>query len=196
MPQPTQATLEHRCGRPSSVVPERNTVTRSLTRLTLALGTPYLIALAFIAFWPTPVDAGLRGDLTRATAWFARHGLAAVNYSLIESGANVVLFIPLGLLVALHVRARLAWIAVAVGALTSCLIELGQLLFLAARFATLEDVAANTTGAALGALVGCVLRAILLVRERRRAAKHNDAFAHIPLRNTSGVVADSPTIGR
>lgn len=171
-------------------------MTRSLTRLTLALGTPYLVALALIAFWPTPVDAGMRGDLNRTTAWFARHDLSAVDYSLIESGANVVLFIPLGLLLALHLRPGRAWIAVAVGALTSCVIELGQLLFLAARYATLEDVAANTTGAALGALIGSLLRALLLARQRRRAAEWNDAFAHIPLRGTSGVVADQPTGGR
>lgn len=169
---------------------------RSLTRLTFALGAPYIVTLALIAFWPSPVDTAVRGDLGRMTAWFARHGLPVVDYALIEAGANVVLFIPLGLLLALHLRPGFAWVAIAVGALTSCLIELGQLLFLSARFATLEDVAANTGGAALGALVGGLLRELLLARQRRRAAEWNDAFAHIPLRGTSGVVADQPAGGR
>ncbi|KZX21427.1 VanZ family protein [Rathayibacter tanaceti] len=167
---------------------------RSLTRLslTLLLGVPYLAALAAIAFWPTPVDAAIDGDLGRVTSWFARHGLPAVDYGFIESAANIALFIPLGLLVALNLRPRRAWIAVLVGAVTSSVIELGQLLFLAARFATAHDVLMNTSGAALGAVAGVLLSTVMSARERRRAAEWDDAFAHLPLHGASGVAADGP----
>jgi hypothetical protein len=168
-------------------------VTRSLTRLALAIGVPYVVALAAIAFWPTPVDAGVRGDLGRVTSWFARHGLPMVDYAFIESTANIALFVPLGLLLALNLRLRRAWVAVAVGAVVSSLIEAGQLLFLSARFATVDDVVMNTSGALLGAVAGVLLRMVVRARRRRRAAEWDDAFAHIPLRGTSGVVADQPS---
>jgi hypothetical protein len=167
-------------------------VARSLTRLSLALGVPYLIALAAIAFWPTPVDAGMRGELDRITAWFARHGLPMIDYAFLEAGANVLLFVPLGLLLALLLPRRLAWVAVLVGLAASSLIELGQLLLLSARYATAQDVVMNTAGAAAGALLGVLLRTLVIARERRRAAEWDDAFAHLPLRGASGVMADQP----
>ncbi|PPG87910.1 VanZ family protein [Rathayibacter rathayi] len=166
---------------------------RSLTRLTLAIGVPYLIALTMIAFWPTPVDAGMRDDLDQVSSWFSRHHLPRVDYAVLEASANIALFVPLGLLLALNLRPRFAWVAVVVGALVSWLIETGQLLFLSARYASLQDVAMNTSGALLGAIVGVLLRIIVHATGRRRAAERDDAFAHIPLRGASGVVADHPS---
>ncbi|PPI07739.1 hypothetical protein C5C63_06290 [Rathayibacter sp. AY1B8] len=191
--QPGARLFFRRRRRPRPTTDERSTVTRSLTRLTLAIGVPYVVALAAIAFWPTPVDAGVRGDLGRVTSWFARHGLPMVDYAFIESTANIALFVPLGLLLALNLRLRRAWVAVAVGAVVSSLIEAGQLLFLSARFATVDDVVMNTSGALLGAVAGVLLRMVVRARRRRRAAEWDDAFAHIPLRGTSGVVADQPS---
>ncbi|PPF29186.1 VanZ family protein [Rathayibacter tritici] len=146
-----------------------------------------------IAFWPTPVDSGMRGDLGRVGSWFSRHHLPRVDYAFLEASANIALFVPLGLLLALNLRPRSAWIAVVVGALVSSLIETGQLLFLSSRFASLQDVVMNTSGALLGALAGVLLRIIVHAQRRRRAAERDDAFAHIPLRGTSGVVADQPS---
>ncbi|AOY70081.1 teicoplanin resistance protein VanZ [Arthrobacter sp. ZXY-2] len=51
------------------------------------------------------------------------------------------------------------WRLVALGALASICIELGQLLFMAARFATVMDILMNTEGALIGvALVRLILR--------------------------------------
>ncbi|MBO0985082.1 VanZ family protein [Rathayibacter sp. SD072] len=155
-------------------------MTRSLTRLTVAVGVPYLGALAAIAFWPVPVDSALRGCLGRLLARLDRLGLGFVDYDLIEHAANVALFVPLGLLVALHLRARWAGLAVLLGAVTSIVIETGQLLFLEARYARTDDVLMNTMGAALGTLLGVLLRALLRRRERRRRAEWDLAFAHLP----------------
>lgn len=165
-------------------------MTRSITRLTLGVGLPYLLALVAIAFWPTPVDSGMSVALDRAIAWLDRRGLGAIDYGVIESTANVALFVPLGLLAALHLRARWSWVAVLLGALISAAIETGQLLLLPARFASPHDVLMNTTGAAVGAALGVLLRWWIARRERRRRAEWDLALAHIPLRDSSGVLGD------
>lgn len=73
---------------------------------------------------------------------------------------NVLLFVPLGALVVL-LTARARWIAVLTAVLAaaagSTAIEVVQGAFLA-REATWQDVAANTVGAALGALAVTLLR--------------------------------------
>ncbi|OOB90059.1 VanZ family protein [Rathayibacter sp. VKM Ac-2630] len=155
-------------------------MSRSLTRLTLAVGAPYLAALALVAFWPVPVDSGVRRLLDRLLAALARHGLGVIDYDLIERAANVALFVPLGVLLALHLRARWAWLAVVVGATTSAVIETGQLLFLSDRFATTDDVVMNTLGAAIGTVLGAVVRAVLQHRERL-ARREDDLLVRAPV---------------
>ncbi|ALS57659.1 VanZ family protein [Rathayibacter toxicus] len=167
-------------------------MTRQLTRLTLILGVPYLVILALIVFWPTPVDAGMKDDLDRIIARLARHRLGFIDYAFIEASANVVLFIPFGLLLALHVRAPWAWLAVFLGAITSTAIETIQLLLLSARYASGQDIVMNTTGAAIGAVMGALLRQLVVSQQRRRASDWDLAYTHIPLRGTAGVVGDQP----
>ncbi|KQQ03916.1 MULTISPECIES: VanZ family protein [unclassified Rathayibacter] len=163
---------------------------RSLTRLIVTVGALYLGALASIAFWPTPVDAPFGGLIARALGWLERRGLGWIDYGVIESGANVLLFVPFGLLGALLLRARWTGLVILLGAAVSTVIETGQLVLLSDRFASLHDVLTNTIGAGVGAVVGVLLRWWLTARERRRAAESDLAFAHIPLRSTSGVVGD------
>ena len=76
---------------------------------------------------------------------------ASFDYGVVELAANVLLFLPLGALVARILGARLWWGGVAVGFVVSVLIELAQLVFLPARFPSVADVAANTFGAMVGA---------------------------------------------
>nr|WP_252727946.1 VanZ family protein [Curtobacterium sp. WW7] len=85
---------------------------------------------------------------------------------MIESLANVAFFVPLGLLVVLLAGARWWWAGAAAGLLVSSTIEIGQALFLPARYATIDDVVANTMGAVVGAVLGVLL---LGVAARRRA---------------------------
>ena len=80
--------------------------------------------------------------------------------------ANVVLFLPLGVLLALLLPPRRRWVAVPVLATASVLVELVQHVALPRRFATGWDVLANTTGAVLGVVLVVVSMALL----RRRAA--------------------------
>lgn len=117
-----------------------------------ALGT-YLLGLGLIALWPVPVDRGASDFLTRSLRQLHSWGVPPwFNYSAVEMASNVILFLPLGALVTRILGPRLWWGGVAVGFLLSVLVELAQLLFLPARFASVIDVAANTAGALVGAL--------------------------------------------
>lgn len=128
---------------------------RIVTGVLLAL---CLLVMLGIAFWPSPVDEGGRAGLLAiidrlqdagAPAWF--------DYRFVESAANVVLFVPLGALLALELPLRRWWIAPVVTTTFSILIELGQTL-LPARVATIADVIANTAGGLVGALIVLVAR--------------------------------------
>lgn len=117
-------------------------------RILLAL---YLAALAFVAFWPTPVDRPAAGRLQAALFALHRAGLPdLINYSFVEFASNILLFAPIGILAALAFphfhRGRIVLAAF----LASCAMELGQKLFLHDRFPSAMDIVANTAGAMLG----------------------------------------------
>ena len=117
-----------------------------------ALGA-YLLGLGLIALWPVPVDQGASVFLERSLRQLHRWGIPPwFDYGVVELASNVILFVPLGALVARILGARLWWGGAAVGFLLSILVELAQLVFLPARFPSVIDVAANTLGALVGAL--------------------------------------------
>ena len=61
----------------------------------------YLVALALIAAWPSPVDAPVNAQLMAFFDALHRRGVPQIiGYNLLEFAANVVLFIPCGLLLA------------------------------------------------------------------------------------------------
>ncbi|MFJ6280548.1 VanZ like family protein [Arthrobacter subterraneus] len=120
-------------------------------RFLAALLAGYLLVLSLIAFWPSPVDEGASGFIARFLGFLHRNGVPGwFDYNLIESGANVLLFIPFGVLVAAYLPLRHAWLALPAGVVASLCIELGQEQFRPERFATPRDVLANALGAAVG----------------------------------------------
>lgn len=133
-----------------------------------ALGA-YVLVLGVIALWPVPVDQGASDLLMRSLRKLHRWGVPTwLDYRVVELTSNVILFLPLGALVARILGPRLWWGGVAVGFVASALIELAQLIFLPARFASVADVAANTFGAMIGALAALLLMAFsAAVRFRR-----------------------------
>lgn len=123
-------------------------------RLLAALLGGYLLVLSLIAFLPSPVDQNASGFIARVLRFLHRNGAPGwFDYSLIESGANVLLFIPFGILVAAYLPLRRVWLALPVGTVASICIELGQELFRPERVATPPDVLANALGAAIGTVV-------------------------------------------
>ena len=136
----------------------------ALHRAAVVLSIGYLGALTLIAFWPTPVDKGGHDSLLSALDWLQGRGAPGwLSYNFVEFSANIALFMPIGLLGVILLGARHWWLAILAGFMTSFCIELGQLLFLPARFATVNDVIANTIGALLGTLLALALIGILHV---------------------------------
>jgi glycopeptide antibiotics resistance protein len=113
-----------------------------------------LIPLAFIAFWPTPVDEPVQGQLSSVLKFLHRRGIPSwFNYQFVEASANIALFIPLGFVSLLAFPEKRWWQVGAFGLLVSGCMELGQLLFLHNRFASPLDLMTNTSGAVIGALL-------------------------------------------
>ena len=123
----------------------------ALHRWAAGLFVAYLVALALIAFWPTPVDRDAHGSLVALLDLLQRQGAPEwVRYDVVEFSANIVLFVPVGLFLVILAGGRRWWLGPLAGFGVSCGIELGQLVFLPARFATVNDVIANSTGAIIG----------------------------------------------
>ena len=118
----------------------------------------YAVVLALIAFWPVPVDQGASGflrSISSVVPW--------LTYDVIETGANVLLFMPFGVLLALALPLQRG-LVVPLALATTLVIESGQALFLADRTPSLRDIVANVLGAAIGL-------AIVQLAERRAARK-------------------------
>ena len=126
----------------------------------------YLAGLAIVGFWPTPVDKPIQGTLSAFFIYIHNHGFPAwLDYQVVESTANVAMFIPLGLLIALALSQKAWWLQAGFGALVSTCLELGQMLFLTARYPSLVDVVTNS----LGCLIGIVLCRMATGKEHRKA---------------------------
>ncbi|MGH8967241.1 MAG: VanZ family protein [Actinomycetes bacterium] len=132
---------------------------RDVRRVAMLLMAAYLLTVAWIVFWPSAEHASASvawmTDLVRsvgAPAWVSR--------LVVEFCANVALFLPLTFLGSFLIPdwSWQRWLLV--GFCVSAVIELGQLVLLPDRSARWYDLAANT----LGALVGAIL--VLPARER------------------------------
>ena len=116
-------------------------------RVAIACLIVYGIALAMIALWPVPVDRGADRFLALVTRLFP-----VLTYARIEFGANILLFIPLGILLTVLVpRAR--WIVLPIALVATVTIESIQALVLDQRTPSILDIIANTTGACVGMLM-------------------------------------------
>ncbi|MFB9649855.1 VanZ family protein [Curtobacterium pusillum] len=117
----------------------------------------YGVGVLLVGFTGSPVDAGVHPGIVGALDVAHRLGVPAwFGYGALEFTANVVFFLPLGLLVVLRLGARRWWVGALAGFVVSCAIETGQALFLPTRFASFDDVLANTSGAVIGAFIGVV----------------------------------------
>lgn len=146
------------------------TSTPALRRLGIAIGLVYAALLAMIAFQPMPVGRSAYPFIIRSVSRLREYGAPEwVSYTSVEFVANILLFVPLGVVVVLLVGPRRWWWGVLVGFAISGGIELGQLLFLSHRVATVNDVVANTGGAFLGAALAALT--VLPALRRRRATR-------------------------
>jgi VanZ family protein len=127
-------------------------------RLAVRSALGYGAFVALVAFTSRPVDSGVTPLLVRLLDRLHTVDFPAwMSYSAVEFTANIVFFVPVGLIVVLLVGLRRWWWGAVAGFVISGSVELGQLLFLPDRFASLDDVLSNTAGALLGALAGVAL---------------------------------------
>ncbi|WP_127474103.1 VanZ family protein [Microbacterium sulfonylureivorans] len=138
-----------------------------------ALVLGYGAFLAFVVFWPSPIDQPVEALLDRAISELHERGVPGfVDYAFIESFANVLLFVPVGFLFGMMVPRRWWPIALLLGPALSGVIELAQRELLEARYATVEDVVANSIGATIGVLLAVIIRAVVEARDQKVIERH------------------------
>ena len=126
-----------------------------------------MITLGIVALSPvSPID-GL--DLSQE---LDATGLGWVTYTQLESFANVLLFVPFGLLIALLVPTRWWWLVVVGLIVAAGGIELGQALFLPGRVPSIDDVLANSTGGVAGVVIAAIIRGIGWAIRRARGTEY------------------------
>ncbi|WP_181036015.1 VanZ family protein [Arthrobacter sp. N199823] len=146
---------------------------KPLHRIIVALAAAYLLAVVLIVFWPTPVDRPAAGTLHEVLSWLHRHGMPKfINYNVVEFSANILLFIPFGIILTLRLHRRLWWLSVVIAAATSGAVELAQSIFLPERVPAWSDVVANTSGAFIGTMLVLVIWAL----RRRKTLRSTPAM--------------------
>jgi glycopeptide antibiotics resistance protein len=127
----------------------------------------FLAISACIGFWPSPVDKPVQGELFAVLEFLHHHGIPAwFNYAFVEAAANVLLFVPIGIVATLAFPDKRWWRTAALGLVVSGCMELGQQVFLSSRVASPLDLVTNTAGCVLG--IG-LAQALLRVLKRRQA---------------------------
>jgi VanZ family protein len=137
----------------------------------LVIAAASLVGVLVVGLLPNRVDGGVERPIRAFIDTLQAAGAPDwVNYDLVDFLANILFFVPIGLLGAVLLPRRLWWLAMPVGLLLSAALELGQAAFLPQRFASWTDVLANTLGAVLGALIGAAMRQAAARRRARPAA--------------------------
>jgi glycopeptide antibiotics resistance protein len=93
-----------------------------------------------------------------------------LGYSALEFTANIGMFIPVGVLLALLLPTRRWWVPVLIGLGMTVTIETAQL-FIPGRFSDLRDVVANTAGTAIGVAIMGIIRTAGAPRKRPSATR-------------------------
>ena len=147
---------------------------RSRMRIGIALTLLAFYAAVVIAMTlsPTPLDRGYESSIAKVLDVLHRNGVPEwFGYSKLEFTANIAMFVPLGFLIGLALPQVVAWLGLLLLPALSGAIEFTQAILLADRFATVEDVIANSIGGWIGLLIAFVLRAMVHARDERLIAR-------------------------
>ena len=138
----------------------------------LALVTiAYLGVVAWVTLGPQPLSTASRGLLRRILAALGNHELTDwITYDRVEFVANVLMFVPIGLLFVLLFGRRQWWLAVLIGIAITLMIELAQSSIID-RVSDPRDVLANTAGAFLGVLVALAITGPAARRGKRMSQR-------------------------
>lgn len=139
-----------------SHVPARSS---TLHGLLLALAIAYFAFVGWVTLTPAPSvpdPNSFEQQLIRLILGSAAfHWL---GYMGLEFTANIGMFIPVGVLLALLLPPRKWWVAVVIGFAMTVTIETAQL-FIPGRFSDIRDIVANTAGTAIGVAIVRLIRA-------------------------------------
>jgi len=161
-----------RAGRPAFIEPaysgtvQARLVFRRHPVLSIAT-VAYLGVVGWVTLGPQPLNADGRGLLRRILRVLGDHDLTGwITYDRVEFAANVLMFVPIGLLFLLLFGRRQWWLAVLVGVALTLAIELAQL-SIAERVSDPRDVLSNSIGTVLGVLVALVITGPAARRRKR-----------------------------
>ena len=117
----------------------------------------YLGVVGLLTLGPQPFDESSDSIVWALLRFFARHRQTAwIDYWTLQFGANVLMFIPVGLFFLLLLGRRRWWVAVLIGVLLTCAIEFTQR-FLPDRVSDWRDILANSVGAFVGVILALIL---------------------------------------
>ena len=135
---------------------------RRLRTVPLALLILYTVFIGLVTLTPNQMDTGPGSFIMGLLDFLASHRVTAwIDYDILEKLANVGMFIPFGLLVALQFGRRRWWAGWVAGIAFTCLIEGTQATLLSpTRFGTISDLVTNSLGAGIGAVVGLIVMTI------------------------------------
>ncbi|MEX1077689.1 MAG: VanZ family protein [Homoserinimonas sp.] len=138
----------------------------------LAVGTGcYLALVGWLTLGPQPLDSTGRGFLHRAIRFISGDNtLDWITYALVEFVANIVLFVPVGVLFVLMLGWRRWWLAAVLGIALTAAIEFAQV-FLPNRVTDPRDVISNS----VGAVIGVALVLTVTAWRQSRSVKKADA---------------------
>ncbi|MBD1269866.1 VanZ family protein [Aeromicrobium tamlense] len=125
---------------------------RRPTRAVIVLAALYVLLLAAIGLWPRHVDSGLAVQDWRLTSAIA-DALSISTDRVVDAAevlANVVFFVPVGVLVAWALPRASILVAALLGGAVAIVIEIAQWQGPIDRTASVLDVAADVVGAVLG----------------------------------------------
>lgn len=137
----------------------------------------YLGLVAMITLGPRPFDGRTESLVYRIVDVLARWETTAwITYERLEFGANVAMFVPIGVFFLLLLGRRQWWLAVLIAATLTVAIETAQLT-IPGRVSDPRDLLANASGAVAGVVVGLVLTTGS-GRRARASARRRPALQH------------------
>lgn len=128
----------------------------------------YGAVIAIVTMSPTPLDSGYRGAIDKFLAVLHRNGLPErIDYPEVEFVANILMFIPIGFFIGLVLPRVAVWAGILIVPALSGAIEFIQSQLLTERFATVNDVVANSIGGWSGLVVAVIIRAVIHARDKK-----------------------------
>nr|WP_276606266.1 VanZ family protein [Microbacterium hydrothermale] len=143
-----------------------------------------LVVVLAATLSPTPIDQGYESVIQRVLMLLHRNGVPAwFGYRWLEFSANILMFVPIGYFLALVFPTRFLWLSIPLVPMLSASLEAIQFLALPARFASVNDVIANTAGGWTGTALAALSVAVVHQRDRRvlaRWRRHNSDDRRVP----------------